>query len=50
MGKRIVWSPTALKQLEEARNDVFETSKSIRSSNRLARDIFESTDILADQP
>jgi plasmid stabilization system protein ParE len=50
MGKRIIWSPTALKQLKAARNDVFVTSKSIRSANRLARDIFESTDILGDHP
>jgi plasmid stabilization system protein ParE len=50
MGKRVIWSPTALRQLEEARSDVLETSKSIKSANRLARDNFESTDGLFDQP
>ncbi len=50
MGKRIIWSPEALAQLTDARKTILDISKSVISANRLAREIFESTDILADQP
>lgn len=50
MGKRIVWSPDALTQLKEARKAILEISKSLSSANRLARELLESTDILANQP
>lgn len=50
MGKRVIWSPEALVQLTDARKTILDISKSLKSANRLAREIFESTDILADQP
>ncbi|MEA1786487.1 type II toxin-antitoxin system RelE/ParE family toxin [Arenibacter sp. GZD96] len=50
MGKGVVWSPEALEQLTDARKAILNVSKSLKSANRLAREIFESTDILADQP
>lgn len=50
MGKRIVWSPDALAQLTDARKTILTVSKSLKTANRLAREIFESTEILADQP
>lgn len=50
MGKRVIWSPEALEQLTDARKTILDISKSLKSANRLAREIFESTDILADQP
>lgn len=49
MGKRVIWSPDALEQLTDARKTILDVSKSLKSANRLAREIFESTDILADQ-
>ncbi|AZQ60446.1 type II toxin-antitoxin system RelE/ParE family toxin [Maribacter sp. MJ134] len=49
MGKRVIWSPDALGELTEARKTVLNVSKSLKSANRLVREIFESTDILADQ-
>lgn len=50
MGKRVVWSPDALAELTDARKTILNVSKSLKSANRLAREIFESTDILPDQP
>jgi plasmid stabilization system protein ParE len=46
----VIWSPEALVQLTDARKTILDISKSLKSANRLAREIFESTDILADQP
>lgn len=50
MGKRIVWSPDALAQLTDARKTILGVSKSVKTANRLAREIFESTNLLAEQP
>ncbi len=50
MGKKIIWSPTSLKQLEEVHTDIFEVSKSLNIANRVIDDIMSSADILSSQP
>ena len=50
MGKKIVWSPTSLGQLEEIHKDIFEVSKSLNIADRVIEDIMNSADILSSQP
>lgn len=50
MVERIVWSTDALEDLSDARKTIFDVSKSLTGANRLAREIFESTDFLLKQP
>ena len=50
MGKKIVWSPTSLRQLEEVHKDIFEVSKSLNISDRVIDDIINSADVLSSQP
>jgi len=50
MGKKIVWSPTSLRQLEEVHEDIFEVSKSLNIPDRVIDDIMSSADVLSLQP
>ena len=50
MGKKIIWSPISLRQLEEVHEDIFEVSKSLNSADRIINDIMDSIDILGSQP
>ncbi|TGV01080.1 type II toxin-antitoxin system RelE/ParE family toxin [Flavivirga rizhaonensis] len=50
MGKKIVWSPTSLRQLEEVHTDIFEVSKSLNIADRVIGDILSSADVLSSQP
>lgn len=50
MGKKIIWSPTSLRQLEEIHIDIFDVSKSLSMANRVINDIMSSADILSSQP
>ena len=46
MGKKIVWSPTSLRQLEEVHKDILEVSKSLNIPDRVIDDIINSVDVL----
>lgn len=50
MGKKIIWSPTSLRQLEEVHEDILEISKSLSIADQLVNDILESVEILSLQP
>lgn len=50
MGKKIIWSPTSLRQLEEVHEDVFDVSKSLNTADRVVNDIMDSADVLNAQP
>jgi plasmid stabilization system protein ParE len=50
MGKKIVWSPTSLGQLEEIHTVIFQVSKSLNIADRVIDDIMNSADILSSQP
>ena len=50
MGKEIIWSPTALSQLKEIHEDIFEISKSLNIASKVVNDIINSTYILGHQP
>ena len=50
MGKKIVWSPTSLRQLEEVHADIFEASKSLNIADKVIGDILSSADVLSSQP
>ena len=50
MGKKIVWSPTSLLQLEEIHTTILEASKSLQSADRVVNDIMGSVAILSSQP
>lgn len=49
MGKKIVWSPTSLKHLEEAHQNILETSKSLSIADKVINDIITSTAVLSVQ-
>ena len=50
MGKKIVWSPTSLRHLEEVHSDIFETSKSLTAADRVVNDITSSVSVLSEHP
>ena len=50
MGKKIIWSPTSLRQLEEVHEDILEVSKSLNIADRVVNDIMDSADVLSTQP
>ena len=50
MGKKIIWSPTSLLELEEVHQDILEVSKSLNIADRVVDDIIDSADILSAQP
>ncbi|PKB15433.1 type II toxin-antitoxin system RelE/ParE family toxin [Flavobacterium sp. 5] len=50
MGKKIIWSPNALGQLEDIHFYILFESKSIRIADKVVETIFESTEILKTQP
>ncbi|MEA9412119.1 type II toxin-antitoxin system RelE/ParE family toxin [Flavobacterium sp. PL02] len=50
MGSKIIWSNSALKQLENIHFYIFFESKSIHIADKVVSDIFESTEILKTQP
>lgn len=50
MGKKIIWSPTSLRQLEEIHEDILEVSKSLNIADSVVNDIMDSADILSLQP
>lgn len=50
MGKKIIWSPTSLRQLEEIHEDIFEVSKSLNIPDRVIDDIMDSANVLSSQP
>jgi plasmid stabilization system protein ParE len=50
MGKKIIWSPTTLLQLEEIHEDILEVSKSLNTADRVVNDIMNSADILSSKP
>tara|TARA_B110000967_G_C18760230_1_gene497421 strand:+ start:634 stop:936 length:303 start_codon:yes stop_codon:yes gene_type:complete len=50
MGKKIVWSPTSLRQLEKIHEDIFEVSKSLNIADRVIDDILDSSNVLSSQP
>ena len=50
MGKKIIWSPTSLRKLEEVHQDILEASKSLNIADRVIDDILDSADILSTQP
>ena len=50
MGKKIIWSPSSLGQLEQVFDDILESSKSLNIANRVVNDILKSVDILSNQP
>ncbi len=49
MGKKIIWSPTSLRQLKEVHTDIFEVSKSLNIADRVVNDILDSADVLSSQ-
>ena len=49
MGKKIIWSPTSLRQLEEVHADIFEVSKSLNTADGVVNDIMDSVDVLSSQ-
>lgn len=50
MGKKIIWSQDAIRQLEKIHFYILFESKSIRIADKVIETIFESTDILKTQP
>lgn len=50
MGKKIIWSPSSLGQLEQVFDDILESSKSLNIANRVVNDILKSVDIQSNQP
>jgi plasmid stabilization system protein ParE len=50
MGSKIIWSSSALKQLEDIHFYIFFESKSIHVADKVIDTIFESTEILKTQP
>ena len=49
MGKEVIWSPSALLQLEEIHTDILDVSKSLTSADNVVNDIMDSTDVLSKQ-
>lgn len=49
MGKKIIWSPIAINQLEEVHSDIFEISKSLNTADKVVSDILNSVSILSTQ-
>lgn len=49
MGKKIIWSSTALKQLEDIHFYILFESKSLQIADRVVEKIFDSTAILKTQ-
>lgn len=47
MGKKIVWSPTSLRQLEDIHKDIFEVSKSLNIADSVIDDFMTSANILS---
>lgn len=50
MGKKIIWSSSALNQLEDIHFYIFFESKSIAIADKVVNTIFDSTEILKTQP
>ncbi|WP_125719455.1 type II toxin-antitoxin system RelE/ParE family toxin [Flavobacterium ustbae] len=50
MGKKIVWTKTALEQLEDIHFYIFFESKSLRIADKVVNTIFDSTEILKTSP
>ena len=50
MGKEVIWSPSALLQLEGVHTDIFEVSISLKSADMVIDDIMESSSVLSNQP
>jgi plasmid stabilization system protein ParE len=50
MGSKIIWSNSALKQLENIHFYIFFESKSIHIADKVINTFFESTEILKTQP
>ena len=50
MGKKIIWSQDAIRQLEKIHFYILFESKSIQIADKVVETIFESTDILKTQP
>ncbi len=50
MGKIVIWSKPALKQVEQIHKRLFEESKSLRVADDIIQKIFDSTDILENHP
>ncbi|QLC65367.1 type II toxin-antitoxin system RelE/ParE family toxin [Flavobacterium sp. LPB0248] len=50
MGKKIIWTNSALSQLEDIHFYIFFESKSITIADKVVNTIFESTEILKIQP
>jgi len=50
MGKKIIWSSDALKQLEDIHFYILFESKSIQIADKVIDEIFESTQILKNKP
>ncbi|NQX86518.1 MAG: hypothetical protein HRT67_11555 [Flavobacteriaceae bacterium] len=47
MGKKIIWSPISLRQLEEVHEAILEVSKSLNIADRVVNDIMDSADVLS---
>lgn len=50
MGKKIIWSGSALEQLEDIHFYIFFETKSLRIADKVIDTIFQSTEILKNQP
>ena len=50
MGTKVIWSKTALDQLEDIHFYIFFESKSLTIADKVVNTIFDSTDILKTQP
>lgn len=46
MGKKIIWTKTALEQLEDIHFYIFFESKSLRIADKVVNTVFDSTEIL----
>lgn len=50
MGKKIIWTKTALEHLEDIHFYIFFESKSLRIADKVINTIFDSTEILKNSP
>ena len=50
MGAKIIWTKTAIEQLEDIHFYIFFESKSLRIADKVVDTIFDSTEILKTKP
>ncbi len=50
MGKKIIWAKSALKQAEAIHQYILEDSQSLKIADKVINTLFDSTEILEDQP